>query len=86
MLRHFTFLTSARALAMVASIAAASLAGAQTARAAGQPTLESLDTNKDGQISLNEASVNDDLFVAFKKLDTNRDGMLSKAEFAAWTH
>jgi Ca2+-binding EF-hand superfamily protein len=52
--------------------------------AAERPTLESLDTNKDGEISLNEASANDALFVAFKQLDTNRDGLLSKTEFAAW--
>jgi Ca2+-binding EF-hand superfamily protein len=74
MLRHFTVSTLAPALALVAGMAVA----------AERPTLESLDTNKDGEVSLNEASANDALFVAFKQLDTNRDGLLSKAEFAAW--
>jgi len=72
--RHFNVYTFAPALALVASMAIA----------AERPTLESLDANKDGEISLNEASANDALFVAFKQLDANRDGMLSKAEFAAW--
>jgi len=84
MLRHFTFLSVARAVAF-GGVAALSIAGLQPAAAAGQPTLESLDKNGDGQISLNEASANDELFVAFKKLDTNRDGMLTQAEFAAWS-
>ena len=53
--------------------------------AQGAPTFESLDKNGDGQISIQEATANDDLFVAFKKLDTNKDGALSKAEFAAYT-
>jgi Ca2+-binding EF-hand superfamily protein len=53
--------------------------------AQGAPTFESLDKNADGQISVQEATANDDLFVAFKKLDTNKDGMLSKAEFAGHT-
>jgi len=70
MLRYVTF----SMLAVIAGMAVA----------ADRPSLESLDTNKDGQISLNEASANDALFVAFKQLDTNRDGMLTKAEFAAW--
>ena len=49
------------------------------------PTFESLDKNADGQISIQEATSHDDLFVAFKKLDTNKDGQLSKAEFAAYS-
>jgi Ca2+-binding EF-hand superfamily protein len=62
-----------------------SLLVAGIAFAQGAPTFESLDKNADGQISIQEATANDDLFVAFKKLDTNKDGMLSKAEFAAQT-
>lgn len=45
-------------------------------------TFESLDKNSDGKISIQEATANDEIFVAFKKLDTNKDGMLSKEEFA----
>jgi hypothetical protein len=53
--------------------------------AQGSPSFESLDKNADGQISIQEATGHDDLFVAFKKLDTNKDGMLSKEEFAAYS-
>jgi Ca2+-binding EF-hand superfamily protein len=49
------------------------------------PTFESLDKNADGQISIQEATGHDDLFVAFKKLDMNKDGLLSKAEFAVFS-
>jgi Ca2+-binding EF-hand superfamily protein len=56
------------------------IAGAVNAQ--GASTFESLDKNSDGQISIQEATSNDDLFVAFKQLDTNKDGALSKAEFA----
>lgn len=48
-------------------------------------TFESLDINKDGQISIQEATSNDDLFTAFKSLDRDKDGSLSKGEFAAYT-
>ena len=47
-------------------------------------TFESLDKNGDGKISLNEATVHDELFVAFKNLDKNRDGELTKEEFASY--
>ena len=52
------------------------------ALAQGKPRFESLDKNGDGKISLNEASSDDALFVAFKTLDTNKDGELTREEFA----
>jgi Ca2+-binding EF-hand superfamily protein len=55
---------------------------ASTVNAQGAPAFESLDKNSDGQISIQEATPHDDLFVAFKQLDTNKDGALSRAEFA----
>lgn len=68
------------------TIAFAALAGVtlSTARAADTPTFESLDTDKDGYVSLDEASINDRLFTAFKDLDKDQDGRLSKQEFAQY--
>ena len=50
----------------------------------GKPSFESLDKNGDGKISLNEASTDDALFVAFKNLDANKDGELTREEFAKY--
>lgn len=48
-------------------------------------TFESLDANKDGLISVQEASSNDDLFTAFKSLDKDKDGAaVEMAEPAGW--
>lgn len=47
-------------------------------------TFEALDQNRDGRISLDEASANDKLFTLFKGLDSNKDGSLSKEEFVAY--
>lgn len=66
-------------------IAALGIGAGGIVLAQATPSFESLDKNGDGQISIQEATVNDDLFVAFKKLDTNQDGMLSKEEFAAYS-
>lgn len=61
------------------------LSGAALAQAqATAPTFEALDKNKDAQVSLDEASANDQLFTAFKNLDKNKDGILTRDEFAAY--
>jgi Ca2+-binding EF-hand superfamily protein len=65
-------------------IALGGLCAAGIVLAQAAPTFESLDKNSDGQISIQEATTHDDLFVAFKKLDANQDGSLSKAEFGAY--
>jgi Ca2+-binding EF-hand superfamily protein len=65
-------------------VALCGLCAAGIVLAQAVPTFESLDKNSDGQISIQEATTHDDLFVAFKKLDTNQDGVLSKAEFGAY--
>lgn len=67
-----------------ALLATLGLLTAGAALAQGKPSFESLDKNGDGKISLNEASTDDALFVAFKKLDTNKDGELTRDEFAQY--
>ena len=72
---------------LVATLATAGLsifAVTGAATAAESASFEALDKNSDGKISMDEASANDKVFVAFKKLDTDKDGALSKAEFAAY--
>jgi Ca2+-binding EF-hand superfamily protein len=68
-----------------ASVVIGSMLFAGVISAQGAPSFESLDKNADGQISIQEATSHDDLFVAFKKLDMNKDGVLSKAEFGAYS-
>ncbi len=43
-----------------------------------------LDSNKDGRISLEEARAAPDLYASFDMLDLNHDGFLSPVEFQAW--
>lgn len=66
-------------------IAAIGIGAAGLVLAQATPSFESLDTNKDGKVSIQEATAHDDLFVAFKRLDTNKDGELTKEEFAAYS-
>jgi Ca2+-binding EF-hand superfamily protein len=67
-----------------ALLASLGMLAAGSALAQGKPGFESLDKNGDGKISLNEASTNDALFVAFKQLDTDKDGELTREEFAKY--
>lgn len=67
-----------------ALLAGLGLLAAGAALAQGKPSFESMDKNGDGKISLNEASTDDALFVAFKKLDTNKDGELTREEYAQY--
>lgn len=46
---------------------------------------DSLDRNRDGQLSKSEAAADKSLADRFASLDTNGDGYLSKSEFAART-
>jgi Ca2+-binding EF-hand superfamily protein len=66
-------------------IGACELAFAQDTRPELKPVaFATLDTNKDGKISRQEALAAPDLYDAFDKLDVNHDGFLSPAEFQAW--
>jgi Ca2+-binding EF-hand superfamily protein len=71
-------LTALPALAVALGFSAAALA--QDAA----PSFDTLDKNRDGNVSLDEASANDKLFVAFRNLDKNQDGNLTREEFAAY--
>lgn len=73
-----------RSIACSTVIAVAGAAFSLSALAQGGASFDSLDTNKDGQISIQEATSNDDLFTAFKSLDKDKDGLLSREEFAAY--
>ena len=57
---------------------------AESGKGQGEAKFDSLDKDKDGKVSLNEARENDELFVAFKSLDKDKDGTLTKEEFAAY--
>ena len=71
-------------MTLPALLASLGVMAAGAALGQGKPSFESLDKNGDGKISLNEASSDDALFVAFKSLDTNKDGELTREEFAKY--
>jgi Ca2+-binding EF-hand superfamily protein len=49
----------------------------------GAASFKDLDTNRDGQITLDEAKKAPEVKSGFIKADANQDGMLDAAEFAA---
>jgi len=49
----------------------------------GKISFQDLDTNRDGQISLEEAKKAPEVSKKFVQADTNQDGKLDAAEFAA---
>lgn len=67
---------------MTRSVFALTILFSFAATAADQASFEALDKNSDGKVSVQEASDNEALFVAFKNLDANKDGELTKEEFA----
>ena len=80
-MRHTLLTASVVALLPLAGIAAEGQK-AQPATPAGQiATFESLDANKDGRISMPEASADPKLVENFSVADKNGDGYLDNAEF-----
>jgi hypothetical protein len=75
---------------LVAMIAAAGLvygqdaAPAKTSPQDAPVQLSSVDANKDGRISQDEAKSNADLQSVFASLDGDHDNYLSSAEFSKW--
>jgi len=67
------------ALVPLAGLAAESTPPATPAGQSG--SFETLDANKDGRISLPEASVDPKLVESFSKTDKNGDGYLDNAEY-----
>jgi hypothetical protein len=49
----------------------------------GKVTFQDLDTNRDGQITLDEANKSPEAKIKFTQADANKDGKLDAAEFAA---
>src|SRR5262245_25751006 len=78
MLMNRLVLISSLALALAGGVAVADCSKASTSA-----TFESLDRDKDQQVSRSEASVNEDVSAHFAALDANTDGFLTKREFGA---
>jgi Ca2+-binding EF-hand superfamily protein len=77
-----------RLLAAAAALALIPLAGMagegdKTSPGPAGATFDTLDANKDGRISMPEASADPDLVEAFSVADKNGDGYLDSAEFSA---
>lgn len=62
-------------------VALSQAASAQDPQKTTEAKFESLDKDRDGKVSINEATEHDKLFVAFKDLDKDKDGTLTKQEF-----
>ena len=75
-------LITAAALAMVPLAGMAAEGNSRPATPAGQSGLfDTLDANKDGRISMPEASADPKLVESFSSTDKNGDGYLDNAEF-----
>ena len=75
-------LITAAALAMIPLAGMAAEANQRPATPAGQSgSFDTLDANKDGRISMPEASADPKLVESFSSTDKNGDGYLDNAEF-----
>ncbi len=64
------------------AIAAAPMAGALAGDQENLPKFKQLDVDRDGKISVTEATANEKFAALFEKLDINRDGGISAEEYA----
>lgn len=76
-----------RTLAITVALAPLAVLAAESQKATQTPAVQiasfdSLDANKDGRISLPEASADPQLVENFSKADKNGDGYLDQSEFA----
>jgi hypothetical protein len=76
-----TLLIAAAALIPLAGIAAEGDKTQPRTPAGSSATFDTLDTNKDGRISMPEASADPALVESFSSADKNGDGYLDNAEY-----
>jgi EF hand domain-containing protein len=76
-----TQLLTATLAALIAGIPAGSAIAKDAATTTQGATFDSLDANKDGRVSLPEASADSALVEVFSAADKDGDGYLTQAEF-----
>jgi len=76
-----TKLLAAAALALIPLAGMAAEGDKTTSPSPTGATFDTLDANKDGRISMPEASVDPDLVESFSVADKNGDGYLDNSEF-----
>jgi Ca2+-binding EF-hand superfamily protein len=75
-------LTAAAVVALIPLVGVAAEGQKQPANPAGQSgSFDTLDSNKDGRISMPEASADPKLVESFSSADKNGDGYLDNAEY-----
>jgi EF hand len=67
----------------VTALTLIAVSGVAWAGGSGKVSFQKLDTNRDGQISLNEAKKSPEVSKKFGQADANRDGKLDSSEFSA---
>jgi len=68
---------------LVTALTLIAVSGVAWAGGSGNVSFQKLDTNRDGQISLDEAKKSPEVSKMFGQADANRDGKLDSSEFSA---